>query len=749
MEQLGADTEARVHTTRLKERLLSHIPELEAYKQGRDIFLGFKEDLALAVNKVFRDDCDDEAIHLTRSERIIRRDMLQLKSTFNGSFEPNCQIESIPTTLLSLVNMILYGPSIQTQASSCAKSQAGLSISQLLQYNSLVRRRDGDLKRERHNKARETPLPIYIGLTLHAKTRSRDLVGKLHELGLSISYDRVLAISTDLGNSICRQYHQDDVVCPPSLRKGLFTSSAVDNIDHNPSSTTAHDSFHGTGVSLFQQPTVQVPGGCRNRVSLDHATSTGTKSVAELPESYSQVSPVVLPSKNPSVPVVQSDMQGDGQIVAKAIAEEFEWLEDVKETVSNDGQGLPQKKCISWSAYHSNRSGKEDTNTEPAISSLLPLFPDQAKSAAMICHSLNIIKACVDHLNNGQIPVVAMDQPLYAVAKQIQWNFPERYGERRFVIMFGGLHIEMAFLKAMGGWLEGSGWTTALTEANVASAGTADSFLKATSVTRARRAHQVTASSLYVLLTKSYTSYKESLEPEADVVSFSDWCLKRVASFPQFHFWYLTLQLELLLLAFVRSFREANFELYIDALSKMVPWFFSLDHTNYARWLPIHLRDMYRLNDVAPDVAVQFKQGKFAVNKTSKHFSAIPIDQAHEQNNALVKGEGGAVGLTENPSALRRWMVSGPEIARIINEFEASMVTECTEIEQSAKHHEDTRSLQSLFYRDVASLTRTIQEMGNPFMEETDDLLVLDTKEIMSSDALVRLRKVEEVGMAQ
>ena len=104
----------------------------------------------------------------------------------------------------------------------------------------------------------------------------------------------------------------------------------------------------------------------------------------------------------------------------------------------------------------------------------------------MICHSLNIIKACVDHLNYCQIPVVAMDQPLYAVANQIQWNFPEKYGERQFVIMFGGLHIEMAFLKAIGGWLEGSGWTATLTEANVASAGTADSFLKATSVTCTR-----------------------------------------------------------------------------------------------------------------------------------------------------------------------------------------------------------------------------------------------------------------------
>ena len=93
-------------------------------------------------------------------------------------------------------------------------------------------------------------------------------------------------------------------------------------------------------------------------------------------------------------------------------------------------------------------------------------------------------------------------------------------------------------------------------------------------------------------------------------------------------------------------------------------------------------------------------------------------------------------------------MVSGPEMARIINEFENSIATGSTQTKQSAKHHKDTRSLQSLFYRDVTALTRTIEEMGNPFMEETEDLLVLDTKEILGSDALVRLRKVEEVGTA-
>jgi len=45
------------------------------------------------------------------------------------------------------------------------------------------------------------------------------------------------------------------------------------------------------------------------------------------------------------------------------------------------------------------------------------------------------------------------------------------------------------------------------------------------------------------------------------------------------------------------------------------------------------------------------------VKKSQRKFSRIAIDHAHEQINAVVKGYGGAVGLTENPSALRRWMV--------------------------------------------------------------------------------------------
>ena len=47
-------------------------------------------------------------------------------------------------------------------------------------------------------------------------------------------------------------YLSEGLICPSVLRKGLFTTAAVDKIDHNPSSTTSKSSFHGTGISIFQ-----------------------------------------------------------------------------------------------------------------------------------------------------------------------------------------------------------------------------------------------------------------------------------------------------------------------------------------------------------------------------------------------------------------------------------------------------------------------------------------------------------------
>ena len=107
-----------------------------------------------------------------------------------------------------------------------------------------------------HSKDGETPFVIYVGLLLFVKTRNRQLIDSLHQYGICISYARVLEISSKMGTALVERFIEEGVVCPSVLQKSLFTTAALDNIDHNPSSsTTVKSSFHSTGISLFQHPT--------------------------------------------------------------------------------------------------------------------------------------------------------------------------------------------------------------------------------------------------------------------------------------------------------------------------------------------------------------------------------------------------------------------------------------------------------------------------------------------------------------
>ena len=118
------------------------------------------------------------------------------------------------------------------------------------------------------------------------------------------------------------------------------------------------------------------------------------------------------------------------------------------------GQDAVEKSdSISWAAFHASTMDDTAEDYEPGIAELLPLFRDPAKSPAMVRHAMNITQTAIQHLNPGQTPVICADQPLYIEAKKIQWNWPDIYGEDKYVVLLGGLHIEMNFMKVIGDWL--------------------------------------------------------------------------------------------------------------------------------------------------------------------------------------------------------------------------------------------------------------------------------------------------------
>ncbi|KAK3097011.1 hypothetical protein FSP39_005574 [Pinctada imbricata] len=156
---------------------------------------------------------------------------------------------------------------------------------------------------------------------------------------------------------------------------------------------------------------------------------------------------------------------------------------------------------------------------------------------------------------------------------------------------------------------------------------------------------------------------------------------------------------------------------------------------------------MISLDTLHPAVKREFEDGKFVVNKTGRGFSSIALDHAHEQNNKLVKGDGGAIGLTENSTQLLRWMVCGPEVARVIQEFHTLL--DGSKGEAVKSHHEELPSVQRNFKSQVHGLCDAICESGNPFTDESSDLLVLGSRDILPSNVVDTVDKIYLEGEKQ
>ena len=109
-----------------------------------------------------------------------------------------------------------------------------------------------------------------------------------------------------------------------------------------------------------------------------------------------------------------------------------------------------------------------------------------------------------------------------------------------------------------------------------------------------------------------------------------------------------------------------------------------MDHTNYARWLPVHVRDMVQLSQKHPQLYAEFLKGNFVVQRSARKFSLISKDQSHEQYNKNLQAHGGAVGLYENPEVLSLFMLAGPDCTRCIEEFETVLDTTTS---GTAHHH--------------------------------------------------------------
>ena len=375
LEQISPDSPA-TNISRLKSYLLSAIPSLGEIKSGREIILVHSKLSQYSI--------------LSKAALLIRKSLFQTTAN-ESNFATN-----IPENLLTLIRMILDG----TDVAEFSKQRltAAESICQLIMFNSIKRKRNVSLSEDiRHKIDRENPLTVYTAMKLHVKTRNKEVINRMNELGLCISYGRTLKLSEDLCNNVMDLYEQNGTVCPPTLPKGVFTTTALDNLDHDPKSTVANWTFHGTALSM----TCHVDENYHSLEPSFPKSSANLKKSYALLESYSIVPPVSLKNKSPIVPSSESsaDMYGSQETFSDNLSEEYQWLEHVKDIITKSN--LEPTDVISWAAFHASRIDQPSKPND--ISSVLPLFFENAHSTAMVKHGMEMLKKAVDLINPGQV----------------------------------------------------------------------------------------------------------------------------------------------------------------------------------------------------------------------------------------------------------------------------------------------------------------------------------------------------------
>ncbi len=114
------------------------------------------------------------------------------------------------------------------------------------------------------------------------------------------------------------------------------------------------------------------------------------------------------------------------------------------------------------------------------------------------------------------------------------------------------------------------------------------------------------------------------------------WCMKMSEMYETFAFWNRFLKSDVF--AYVQLFisiRTGKWDLRQAAIKHIATLFHAFDHQNYARWLPIHLGQIYAMPEY---VLLHLKSGSFVSSIKGINYSCVGFDEAHEMLiNKMVK----------------------------------------------------------------------------------------------------------------
>ena len=112
--------------------MLRHFQHTQEQSDGKKSVLVFEQGIQYALKQAIKNDYEEDALILAKAARIAHEDIFS-SNGFDATFPSDCLQKSVPTSLKSLVAMLMRGADLKDQEST--DSHACLTASQVILFN--------------------------------------------------------------------------------------------------------------------------------------------------------------------------------------------------------------------------------------------------------------------------------------------------------------------------------------------------------------------------------------------------------------------------------------------------------------------------------------------------------------------------------------------------------------------------------------------------------------------------------------
>ncbi|CAG4981938.1 unnamed protein product [Colias eurytheme] len=538
---------------------------------------------------------DDVAFDLRNTIKNVKKNPLPTNINVDDVIRGECEI---PEKLIEFMQNLIEGPHTPT---SELKKEASIKIKSICS-DVMYAIHKGRCKPSKH---------LTLGLAIKSLTNSRQVITILNRYGHTIGYNLAEELETEITYTSLR----NNKLIPTGITatEGCSTHVAFDNFDRFVDTTTGKDTMHDTVGIIYQFPSTN------NDNIEDTEASTSTASariddeaecapkrkrrrfegiVREVRPYYSKPTTILNLLTVDNFTNIMEACRGATEI---AIDKDLIWVLSLSRSNS-----VPM-----WLGYNCMTSSdhSEIQNIE-----YLPPINSSPTSYAIVNETLIMSKEIAEKCGQQNI-IVTYDLAISKMAMQIQQKEQPKFDN--IFINLGAFHMQMAFFKAIGKYIDSSGLVEILVQAEVLASGSMNSFLDSKHFNRCKRIHPLTAAALEIIHFEQYLTTTNTTSETFDELLET----------------------------------QRNSAANVLDVNERMP--------NYARWTIYYLSNLIKLYIENSPLITEFRRGAFGIRRTSAAFARSPVDLTLEQTiNADASNE-----LTDNLaadsiSARQRWALS-------------------------------------------------------------------------------------------